>query len=95
MHAAALRLELRIPGAQSLKEKRAILRPVIRRLRDRELSVSEVDHQDAWQRATVAVAVVAPQRGRLDELVNGVQRSLLGEPTVELIEMAVSYLEEP
>ena len=95
MHVAALRLELRIPEAQSLKSKRAVLRPVLHRLRDRELSVAEVDHQDDWQRATIGVAVVAPQRSRLDEVVDGVQRMMLEDPTVELIEMGVSYLEEP
>ena len=95
MHVAALRLELRIPEAQSLKAKRAVLRPVLHRLRDRELSVAEVDHQDDWQRATIGVAVVAPQMSRLDEVVDGVQRMMLEDPTVELIEMGVSYLEEP
>lgn len=95
MHTAALRLELRIPDARSLKAKRSVLRPVLRRLRERELSVAEVDHQDDWQRATIGVAVVAPQRGRLDEIVDGLQRMMLEDPTVELIEMGVSYLEEP
>ncbi|HLA66813.1 MAG TPA: DUF503 domain-containing protein [Acidimicrobiia bacterium] len=95
MHAAALRLELRIPDARSLKAKRSVLRPVLRRLRERDLSVAEVDHQDDWQRATVGVAVVAPQRGRLDEIVDGLQRMMLEDSTVELIEMGVSYLEEP
>ena len=95
MHAAALRLELRIPDARSLKAKRSVLRPVLRRLRERDLSVAEVDHQDDWQRATIGVAVVAPQRGRLDEIVDGLQRMMLEDSTVELIEMGVSYLEEP
>lgn len=95
MHAAALRFELRIPEAQSLKAKRSVLRPVLRRLKQRELSVAEVDHQDDWQRASVGVAVVAPQRRRLDEIVNGLHRAMLEDPTVELIEMDVSYLEAP
>ena len=95
MHTAALRLELRIPDARSLKAKRSVLRPVLRRLRERDLSVAEVDHQDDWQRATIGVAVVAPQRGRLDEIVDGLQRMMLEDSTVELIEMGVSYLEEP
>ena len=93
MHAAALRLELRIPEVRSLKAKRAVLRPVLHRLRARDLSIAEVDHQDDWQRATVGIAIVAAQRGRLDELVNGVQRMMLDDPTVEMIEMGVSYLE--
>ncbi|MEX1207403.1 MAG: DUF503 domain-containing protein [Acidimicrobiia bacterium] len=95
MHAAAIRIELRLSDVHSLKGKRAILRPVIRRLRAMELSVSEVDHQDTWQRATLGVAVVAPQAGRLDEVVATVQRSLLEDPTIEVIEMDVTHMEVP
>jgi hypothetical protein len=93
MHAAAIRIELRLAEVHSLKGKRAVLRPVIRRLRAMELSVSEVDHQDTWQRATLGVAVVAPQAGRLDEVVATVQRSLLEDPTIEVIEMDVTHME--
>jgi hypothetical protein len=93
MHAAAIRIELRLAEVHSLKGKRAVLRPVIRRLRAMELSVSEVDHQDTWQRATLGVAVVARQAGRLDEVVATVQRSLLEDPTIEVIEMDVTHME--
>ena len=93
MHAAALRIELRLVDVRSLKTKRAILRPIVRRLKAMELSVSEVDHQDAWQRATLGVAIVAPQAGRLDEIVARVQRSLLADPTIEVMEMDVTHLE--
>jgi hypothetical protein len=95
MHAAAVRVELRLSDVRSLKTKRAILRPIIRRLKAMELSVSEVNHQDAWQRATLGVAVVAPQAGRVDEIVALVQRSLLDDPTIEVIEMDVTHMEVP
>ena len=51
MKAAALRFELHIPGSESLKEKRAVLRPLIEGLRRQlSVSVSEVGYQDTWQR---------------------------------------------
>ncbi len=94
MHAAAVRLELRIPGCRSLKEKRRVLRPIVEHLRRRmELSVSEVGHQDSWQRAAVAVAVVAPQAGRLEEVIEGVRRWLLELAEAELVEFEITYLE--
>jgi len=93
MHAAALRIELRLSEVRSLKTKRALLRPVIRRLKAMELSVSEVDHQDSWQRATLGVAVVAPQVGRLEEVIAVVQRSLLNDPTIEVMEIDVTHME--
>jgi len=95
MHAAALRLELRIPGIRSLKAKRGVLKAVSSMLSARfPVAVSEVDHQDHWQRATLGVAMVAPQASQLERLIHGVQRAMLDHQDVELIEVGVAYLEE-
>ncbi len=96
MHAAALRLELRLPGCSSLKEKRRRLRPLLDHLRRRmELSASEVDHHDAWQRTSIGVAVVAPQAGRLDEIVERIRRWALDLDDAELVEIDIGHVEMP
>ena len=50
--------------------------------------------QDQWQRATLGVALVAPQAGHLERLIHAVPRLLREHPDVELLEVGVSYLEE-
>jgi uncharacterized protein YlxP (DUF503 family) len=60
-----------------------------------ELSVSEVGHHDAWQRSAIGVAVVAPQAGRLDEVVEGLRRWFLAQDDVELVDFEISHLERP
>ncbi|MDR9451108.1 MAG: DUF503 domain-containing protein [Acidimicrobiia bacterium] len=96
MHAAALRVELRIPDAHSLKEKRGKLKPVISELRKQfGVSVAEVDHQDLWQRATLGVALVAPQAGQLERLVHSLEKHLEKLDGITYLRMAISYLEEP
>ena len=56
---ALLTLDIHIPHAQSLKDKRMVVRRVKDRLRTKfNVSVSEVDHQDLWQRAQVSVVTV-------------------------------------
>jgi uncharacterized protein YlxP (DUF503 family) len=95
MRAAALRFELHIPGSRSLKEKRAALRPVIEGLRRKlSVSVSEVDHHDSWQRAAVGVALVAPNAGRLEALVESIKRYFDDLIEVELVGMEVYHMEE-
>lgn len=95
MYAAAVRLELRIPGVRSLKAKRRVLKGLSSMLTGTfPVAVSEVDHQDHWQRATLGVAMVAPQAGHLERLIHGIQRSMLDHQDVELLEMGVSYMEE-
>jgi uncharacterized protein YlxP (DUF503 family) len=56
---ALLTLDIHIPHAQSLKEKRMVVRSLKDRLRSKfNVSVSEVDHQDLWQRSQVSVVIV-------------------------------------
>lgn len=95
MHAAALRVELRIRGARSLKEKRRVVKSVIADLqRAFSVSVAEVDHQDLWQRATLGIALVAPQAGQLDRVIHTVERSLRSRTDIEVLASAVGHLED-
>lgn len=96
MWAAALRIDIRLPGVQSLKAKRGVLRPHKERLR-RMLSISlaEVGSQEAWQRAVLGVAVVAPDRAALETMIDRISRYLGAQPDLEVVDLTVSYLEEP
>ena len=78
-----LELELFIPSARSLKEKRAVVRRVIERLRKKfNVSVSEVGHLDKWQLALIAVVSVGTDAGvvdaTLESAVNFVEELLPG-----------------
>lgn len=57
---AACTIELYLPGVRSLKEKRSILKPVLVQLRRRfDVAAAEIEHQDRWQSAGIAVVAVA------------------------------------
>jgi uncharacterized protein YlxP (DUF503 family) len=61
-----LLVELHIPGAHSLKEKRMVLRRVKDRIKKFNVAVSEVEHHDLWQRAELAVVTVSTDQGHAD-----------------------------
>ncbi|MBI3185684.1 MAG: DUF503 domain-containing protein [Myxococcales bacterium] len=62
------RFTLQIPASGSLKAKRQVLRRVTDRVKARfNVSVAEVDDNDVWQRATVAMAVVGNERRHVQE----------------------------
>lgn len=64
MVVGSLTLILHLPGCSSLKEKRGRLKPVIARLhREFNISVAEVDRQNAWQEAVVACALISTDPG--------------------------------
>jgi uncharacterized protein len=54
-----LSVELHIPEAQSLKDKRMVLRSIKDRLRKLNVAVAEVEHQDLWQRTGLGVVTVS------------------------------------
>jgi len=61
-----LSVELHIPGARSLKDKRMVLRRIKDRLKKFNVAVSEVEHHDLWQRAAIAVVTVSPDQSHAD-----------------------------
>jgi uncharacterized protein YlxP (DUF503 family) len=80
-----VRLELHIPTSRSLKEKRAVLRPIVEGLRHRfQISVAEVGYQDKWQRALIGMAVVSDSYSHAGEVVDSVERWVWSKPDVEV-----------
>jgi uncharacterized protein YlxP (DUF503 family) len=55
-----LTLEIHIPDAHSLKDKRQVLRSLKDRLRARfNVAVAELEGQDSWQHAVVGVVTIS------------------------------------
>jgi len=96
MYAAAMRLELRIRDAQSLKEKRHVVKAVVSQLsRTYGVAVSEVDYQNLWNRAALGVAAVAPQASQLNRILHAVERHMRESRDAELIGVSISHMETP
>ena len=69
MPVGLLTLEIHLPYAHSLKEKRAVLRKIRDRLRARfNVAVAELDHQDVWQQATLGVVSVSNSQPLLESV---------------------------
>jgi uncharacterized protein len=72
---AFLTLELRIEHAQSLKDKRQVVRSLKDRLRAHfNIAVAELDASGLWNRATIGVVSVSDSRHYLDGLMKNVER---------------------
>jgi uncharacterized protein YlxP (DUF503 family) len=68
-----LQITLRLPSVQSLKEKRSVLKPLLNRLRLKfNISVAEIEKQDKWQAAVVAVACVSGNSAQAHRLLEQV-----------------------
>ena len=63
-----LTLEIYVPEAHSLKDKRQVLRSLKDRLRGRfNVAVAELEGQDSWQRAVVGVVSLSNNNAHLEQ----------------------------
>ncbi|MGD8700397.1 MAG: DUF503 domain-containing protein [Gemmatimonadales bacterium] len=84
--------ELHIDGCNSLKEKRAVVRSLKDRLRGRHnVSIAETDHQDTWQRAELAAAVVSSDRRRAQEMISRIDSVVESDFRVRIIDSTTIF----
>ncbi|MGH9095011.1 MAG: DUF503 domain-containing protein [Acidimicrobiales bacterium] len=94
MHVAALTVDLRVPDAHSLKEKRAVIRPILDGSRDRfGVATAEVGDQDRWQRARLGVAAVSATPGQVEAVLDSVERFVWSFPEVEVVSIVREWLD--
>jgi uncharacterized protein len=73
MPVGLLTLELHIPDAQSLKDKRQVLRSLKDKLRrDFNVAVAELEHHDTWQRSVVGIVTISNEEKHLREVLHKV-----------------------
>ena len=71
MLVALERFDLRIRESHSLKQKRHVVKTLTNGIRSTfKVSVAEVDHQDLWQRATLALACVSGDSRHANEVIS-------------------------
>ena len=89
---AVLQIEVHLPGAQSLKDKRSVLKSLKDQLRGHfNIAVAELDANDLWQRATIGISAVGEDRGYLDGLLTDVTEWIRRTHLVELIRVEQEY----
>ena len=93
MHIGVLTLRLSIEGADSLKDKRQVLKSLIAKVRQAfNVSVAEVDENDLWRRATVGVVVVSNSAKFANQVLNKVVDHVENDWRVVLDDYAVEMV---
>lgn len=93
---AFLTLELQIEHAQSLKDRRQVVRSLKDKLRNSfNVAVAELDAADLWNRATIGVVSISGSRDYLDGLMKNVERQAMrtaNNAGAEVTDSFVDYL---
>jgi uncharacterized protein len=95
MQIGLLTLEIHISDAQSLKDKRQVLRSLKDRLRAHfNVAVAELEHQELWQRSKVGVVSISSDSRHLEESFAAIaaeSERLLGH---DLVSHEIDYFED-
>ena len=85
-------LEFHLPACRSLKEKRKFLNSFRSRVRGKfNVAISEVDHHDLWQRASLGVVSVSVEREPLDRVFQKVLREAEFQVDAQLTGVRVEF----
>lgn len=87
-------IHLHLPGCTSLKEKRGRLKPLLSRLHKKfNVSVAEMAHQDMWQEAVIACALVNAEGAHIQRSLQAVSKWLRGNwPDGEVIDERIEMI---
>ncbi|MFW2439617.1 MAG: DUF503 domain-containing protein [Arenicellales bacterium] len=93
VHVALVTVELFIPFAHSLKDKRSVVRGLRDQLRARfNVSVAEFGYQDKWQRALIGVCMLSGDRRKLEVDMAKVRRLCEEAPHAEIVDISQEWL---
>jgi len=88
-----LRLELHFPVPNSLKTKRSILKRVVERVRNKfNVSVSEVEHQNLWQRSVLGISIVGADKRFLNSVLDKVVDFVEIIDDVQLLNYSLEFI---
>ena len=93
MNVGVCKLKIHIPGSQSLKDKRSVVKSLTSRLQKQfNISIAEVDDQELWQIATIGIACVSNHNYRVDDVIESVIKAIEHDyPTIEIIDKEMEF----
>ena len=87
------RLDILIPGAHSLKDRRRVLKSLKDQLRSRfNCSVAEIGDKEKWARAQIAIAVVGDQSRFVNSQLDTMISFVANKPGAELLSVNLELL---
>jgi uncharacterized protein len=88
-------IQLHIPEAHSLKDKRRVVQALVARMHERHrVSVAETAYHDAHQRAEIGVAAVGKSEGEVERLLERLREEIEGRGDALVTRFEPQILEE-
>ena len=88
-----LSISLHIPGSQSLKDKRQVIKSVIERTRNKfNVAAAEIGDNDLWQRAVLGFVFIGNEKKIVNQMIDKVLNFIRSFPLISLIDFQIEIL---
>ena len=94
MFVGTLRIDVLLGDVRSLKQKRAVVRPVVAELRRLDVAVAETGHQDLYRRAEIGVVTVSGDAAQVRRVLDSCERVVAARPEIEVLSVRQRLLDE-
>ncbi len=86
-------IEFHVPESGSLKTKRHSLKSLKDRIRNKfNVSVAEIEDNDLWQKASLAVAAVSNDKAHLNQTLDHVMNMVRSVPEISLLDYHIEIM---
>jgi uncharacterized protein YlxP (DUF503 family) len=94
MFVLSLAVDVHLPAARSLKDKRQVVRSIVEGAQQRfRVAAAETDFHDKWQRAALGFAAVAETARHATDVIDEVERFVWSRPDIEVAGAERRWLE--
>ena len=88
-----LTIELLVPGSNSLKDKRQVVKSLLANIKNKfNVSAAEIDNLDSHRRAGLAFACVSNERGMANRMLDKIIDYIQTNPLCEIGESDIEFL---
>lgn len=86
------KIELHIPYAQNLKDKRSVIQSILVKSRNRfNVSIAELDYHDKWQRSLMGIACVDLETRKAKDIFTSIRKILEEDGNVVVVKEDINF----
>ncbi|MCE5199930.1 MAG: DUF503 domain-containing protein [Armatimonadota bacterium] len=88
-----LTVDVSIPGSNTLKDKRQVIKSQLDTIRNKfNVSAAEVDHLDSHRRAGLAFACVSNEQALVNRILDLIMSQIESNPLCEVVDSELQFL---
>ncbi|NLJ73401.1 MAG: DUF503 domain-containing protein [Firmicutes bacterium] len=81
-----------IPGATSLKDKRRVVKSIVKRIQNRfNVSIVELENENLWQKAIIGIAIIGEEKEKIERQLQFVVNFMDADPRWEVIRVEMEW----